>query len=213
MQDVVVGREATSVEIGSETRETRERLTDAVTRAATELGYQAVDVDRIARYAGLSSDDFHEHFGSKDQCLLAALDRFLERMYEHIDEACETALDWPEKVKVTIETAFQFVAELESVARLFVVDAVQTGEAGLERRCSSIESAARRLKHGRLLHPQAADLPDATERTLVAGVVMMASTRLLHEDARELPNVAAEATEMVLMPYVGARRAREVATA
>jgi AcrR family transcriptional regulator len=211
MQDVVVRRDTTGVELASEPREARERFTDAVTRAAAEYGYRAIDVEQIARYAGLSVADFDQSFASKDECLLAAFDRFLERIYEHIDEGCEDARDWPDKVRITIQSAFEFVSELESVARLFVVDAVRTGEAGLERRCASIDSAARRLKHGRLLYPQSADLPDATERTLVAGVVMLASTRLLHEDAWELPALAAEATEMVLTPYIGSSKAREVA--
>jgi AcrR family transcriptional regulator len=213
MQDVVVRRDTTSVELATEPREARERLTDAVTRAGAECGYRAVDIQRIARYGGLSVDEFHRHFGSKDQCLLAAFDRFLERMYEHIDEACELAEDWPEKVKVTIRSAFEFVSELEAAARLFAVDAVRIGEAALERKSSSIESAARRLKHGRLIYPESAALPDATERTLVAGVVTLASTRLLHEDGRTLPALSGEVTEMILTPYLGASRAREIAAA
>ena len=120
--------------------------------------------------------------------------------------------DWPTKVKVTIESAFSLVAELEGTARLFVVDAIRTGEAGLERHRTSIDGAARILKHGRLLYPVAADYPEAMERTLVAGVVMMASSRLLAEDADLLPELAPEAAEMVLTPYLGSSAARRAAT-
>jgi AcrR family transcriptional regulator len=206
MQDVVVRKDPTGVEIASEPREARERLTDAVTRAGAECGYRAVDIERVAVYAGLSVDDFDRHFESKDQCLLAAIDRFL-------DEACEGVRDWPERVHVTVRSALEFISELEAAARLFMVEAICTGEAGMERRSASIEGAALMLKQGRLLYPEAADLPDATERTLVAGMVMLVSTHLLHEDGRDLPELTGEVTEMVLTPYVGARRAREVAAA
>src|SRR6476659_9399024 len=103
-----IGIQGTGVEIASPTLEVRGRLTDAVTRVATERGYPAVEVAQIAQYAGVSVEEFHRHFTGKDQCLLAAYDRFLERMLEHIDEACEGAGSWPEKVKLTIESAFDF---------------------------------------------------------------------------------------------------------
>ena len=80
--------------------------------------------------AGLTADDFRQLFTSKDQCLLAAFDGFLARLYDQIDEDCEEVPDWPTKVRVAIESAFSLVAELEGTARLFVVDAIRTGEAG-----------------------------------------------------------------------------------
>jgi AcrR family transcriptional regulator len=211
MPDVVVGRETTGAEIASLPSGIRGRLTDSLTRLATECGYPAVDIEQIAHGAGLSVEDFHSCFETKDQCLMAAYDRFLERMLEHIDEACKGVEDWPEKVRITIESAFEFVAELEGGARLFAVDALRTGPAAVERSCNSIESAAVRLKHGRLLFPAAADMPNPTERTLVAGVVMIASIHLLSEEADQLPQIAPEAVEMVLTPYIGTRRARYVA--
>jgi len=213
MPDVVLRRDPAGAEVTVATWDERERLTDAVTRIATERGYKEIDPEQVARGSGLSVDDFHRHFATVDQCLLAAFDRFLGRMLEHIDEACEGIAGWPEQVRATIEAAFEFVAEVEPVARLFAVDAVRTGPAGVERKCASIERAALRLKHGRLLYPAAADLPDAMERLLVAGVVTIASAHLLAEDRERLVQVEVEAVEMVLTPYIGLGRARAVATA
>jgi AcrR family transcriptional regulator len=212
MPEVVVGRE-TGAEALSTPREASERLTDAITRIASECGYPAVEIEQITSSAGLPVDAFHEHFSNKDQCLLLAYDRFLAHMLEHIEEACEGASDWPDKVKLTIEAAFEYVVELEAVARMFVVDAMSTRAAGEERRCASIDSAALRLKHGRLLYPRAADYPDAMERTLVSGVVMIGFTHLLSEDADTLPGLIPEAVELVLTPYVGSGPARDIATA
>jgi AcrR family transcriptional regulator len=171
-----------------------------------------MDIEHVAQAAGVSVDDFHREFASKEQCLLAAYDRFVERMLEHIDEACEEAETWLEKVKLTIESGFEFVAELEGPARLFTIDTKRAGPAALERRCTSIDSAALRLKHGRLIFPAAANMPEPTERTLVAGVVMTAAIHLLAEEADQLERLAPECVEMILTPYVGARRARFVAT-
>ena len=213
MPEVVVGRERAGAAVLSTPREDSERLTDAVTRIAAESGYPAVEIEQIAASAGLSVDTFNDHFPNKDQCLLLAYDRFIEDMREHVAEACEETDEWSEKVKISIEAAFDYVVELESVARVFAIDATRTGAAGVERRCASIDSAALRLKHGRLLYPAAAGYPDAMERTLVSGVVMIAMDHLLSEEADHLPGLAPEAVEMVLTPYVGLPRARSIATA
>jgi AcrR family transcriptional regulator len=213
MPDVLVGRESVGDKIAEPSAEVRERLVDAVTRIATESGYLAISVERITRSAGLQADDFYRHFDSKEQCLLAAYDSFIQRLTEHVGEACESAESWPEKVKISIEASFEFVFELEGVARMFVVDAMRIGPAALDRKCASIDAAALRLKHGRLLYPASGEMPDITERTLVAGVVMLATVHLLAEEAADLSRVAAEATEMVLAPYMGPREARWLATA
>jgi AcrR family transcriptional regulator len=204
----VVGRVPIVTETVIASSKDRDRLTDAITRASVECGYRTLDIEQVADYAGLTIDDFERQFTSKDQCLLAAFDSFLDRLYAQLDEDCEEALDWPGKVRATIESAFSLVAELEGTARLFVVDAIRTGEAGLERQRTSIDGAANLLRAGRLLYPAAADYPEEMERTLVAGVVMMASSRLLAEEADVLPDLAPEAVEMVLTPYLGSRAAR-----
>jgi AcrR family transcriptional regulator len=212
MPDLAVGREITGDNVASPPAEVRERLTDAATRIATDNGFLAVNIEQIANSAGLTVDDFHRYFDTKEQCLLAGYDNFIQRLFEHIDEACESVQSWPEKVKTTIESAFEFIVELESVARMFAIDAMRIGPAALDRKCASIDSAARRLKHGRLLFSKADEMPDTTERTLVAGVVMLVAIHLLAEEATLLPTVRAEAIEMVLTPYIGIRRARELAS-
>jgi AcrR family transcriptional regulator len=211
MRDVAVGKDRAGAEVATALSEARERLTDAATRIAAERGYQALDPEQVARLASLSIDDFHQHFDSIDQCMLAAFDRFLGRMLDQIEEACAGADTWPDAVRTTIEAAFEFIAEVEPVARVFAIDVVRTGSAGIERKYVSIERAARRLKYGRLLYPRAADFPDAMERTLVAGVVMTVLTYLLSEEAGQLAEVESEAVEMLLTPYIGSAHARLVA--
>jgi AcrR family transcriptional regulator len=188
-------------------------LVDAMTRAASECSYESLDIEQIARYAGLSADEFYCHFPNKDQCLLAAYDRFLERMNEHIDDACEGVSGWPERVKLAIEAAFDFITELDGVARVFAVDAVRTGAPGIERRRASIDRAAEELKEGRRLYPATAKYPKTMERTLIAGLVLTVASHLLAENAEDLPDLEPEAVELVLTPYIGSQRARRLALA
>lgn len=192
-------------------RDMRERLTDAATRLATDRGYDALRAEAIAEAAGLSIEDFHRHFDGGDQCLLAAYDRFIDRLLDHVEAASAAAVSWPEKVKLTIEAAFQFVYELEPVARMFAVESIRIGPAAMHRRLLSIDRAATVLEGGRTLYPAAEGMPSTTERTLVAGVVTIATQQLLAEEASDLSVIEVEAIEMVLTPYIGPAEARAVA--
>jgi AcrR family transcriptional regulator len=208
MPDVVVRRDTPGgkVALGA-TSEERERLTDAVTRIGTERGFRGIDAEQVARRSGVPVEEFHRHFRSVDQCVMAAFERFAEDLLEQVDEACVEAVDWPDTVRRGVEAAFEFVAELEPVARLFAVDVARVGPAAIEFRQASIERAALRLKHGRLLYPAAADLPDALERTLIAGVVTNVSAHLLREEREMLAEAEAEVVEVLLAPYIGVDQA------
>lgn len=212
MPDVVVGRDPAGGEVDSTLGE-RERLIDAVTRVVAERGFRGAEPDRVAHSSGLSTETFFRHFASVDHCLLTAYDRFVEELLLEVDEACAGSTDWAEQVRVGTRAAFELLAELEPLARVFAVDVARIGPAGLERRRGSVERAARRLKHGRLLHPAAAGLPDALERTLISGIVSNVTDYLLHEEREGLAEIRVEAVEILLGPYLGPDRARLAALA
>jgi AcrR family transcriptional regulator len=211
MPDAVLGRSSTGGDIGAEAAEERQRLTDAAARLATERGVRALDAQAVAGSCGLTVEDLERHFGGIDQCLLAAYDSFVEEVVAHIVDACHDCVEWSEKIRLAIAAIVETVLELEPVARVFAVEAVRTGPAALERRSATIERAALRLKHGRLLYPGAADLPEGLERTLVGGLVTTVTGHLLREERDGLARAGDEAVEILLAPYVGAARARFVA--
>jgi AcrR family transcriptional regulator len=190
----------------------RNRLAEAATRIAAERGFDALDTEQLVRATDLTLADFHRHFDNVDQCILAAFDQFLGRLLAHVSEACDGIADWPETVRAAIVAGLGFITELEQVTRLFAVDAMGAGPGLVERKLSAIELGADRLKQGRELYPGTAEFPDSMERTLVAGVVMLATTYLLGEEANRLAGVQAELVTMVLTPYLGIERARQVAS-
>jgi AcrR family transcriptional regulator len=211
VRDMALGIQEPSATVAIPARGVRDRLTDAATRLATERGYDALGADAIADAADLSIDEFHRHFDDENQCLLAAYDRFIERLLDHVEEASARVQAWPDKVKATIEAGFDVVFELEPVARMFAVESVRVGPAAIHRRLLSIDQGARVLERGRSLYPISEGMPSTTEQTLVAGVVTVAALYLLGEEASDLSRIEAEAVEMVLTPYIGPRKARSVA--
>jgi hypothetical protein len=140
-------------------------------------------------------------------------ERLLDRMLERIARACESARDWPDEVRLAIDAGFEFASELEADERMAFFNPALAGPAAVERRCALIESAATALERGRGLYPASLAVRETSECTLVSGVAMLASVHLLSGDDAGLERARAEAIEMVLAPYVGAGRARDLALA
>ena len=191
--------------------EERTRLIDAATRTAAERGYANTTVDQITSYAGVSQETFYRHFSDTDQCLVAAYDSFFERLMSHIEAACDTRDPWPVQVKSAIGAGLGFFAEVSSAGRVFVVEALCAGPAALERCLASVERLAELLHRGREHNPAAASLPVATERTLIAGILLVISDHLLAEEGAVLPSKEPEMTELVLTPFLGSSEAKRIA--
>ena len=156
----------------SESRETgtsaaRALLIDAFTKAVAERGYANVSVERVSSEAGLSPQVFFENFDSKAQCLLAAYDTFVDRLFSHAVRASAHQSTWPEQVKAATGAILDFFSEVESASRVFTVEAPGAGAAAFERRITSIDRFAALLRSGRERYPAAAVLPGATEWVLV----------------------------------------------
>jgi hypothetical protein len=140
-------------------------------------------------------------------------DRLLDRMLDRIARARESARDWPDEVRRAIDAGFEFASELEPDERMAFFNPALAGPAAVERRCDLIEIAATALERGRRLYPASLGGRETSERTLVSGVAMLASVHLLAGDEAGLERARAEAIEMVLAPYIGAGRARDLALA
>jgi len=197
----------------SEAQAVRERLIAAFTRTVAERGYETVTVERVVSQAGLTVEDFHRHFSDRDQCLLAAYDDFVVRLMTHVEAACKGEDDWVDSIKAAIGAGLGFFGELASTSRFFMVEAMGSGPAAIERRFATIDLLAEPLRRGRELYPAAAALPAATEQTLVAGIVLLVSVHLLAEDLDALSRLEPDVVELVLTPYLGRREAQRVSGA
>lgn len=192
--------------------EDRERLIAAVAKAASEHGYAGLTVEQVVRYAGVSRAIFDAHFESKEQSLIAAQEAFLHRLWLDVVHACEATADWPGKVRAALEAALASLAEASSLARAFTVEAVSS-VAAAERQFAAFEEFATLLREGRRHYPDAASLPDATERALIGGIASIVSGHLLMEDPQAIPALEPQLVELLLIPYVGEDEARRVAGA
>lgn len=189
----------------------RERLIDAFTKTAAERGYESTTIGAVTEAAGLPRAAFYRHFRDKGQCLTSAYDRFFDRLIEESQDAIDLDDPYPLQVKAAVGAALQFVVDGASFARLFTVEAVSVGPTIMNRYFTAIQRVVVLLRAGREHSPEAADLPELTERVLVSGVASFVIAALLEQEEARLAEFESQLVEILLLPYLGSTEAQKVA--
>jgi AcrR family transcriptional regulator len=189
----------------------RERFIAAFGKVASEHGYHELTVELVARYAGTSQAQIERHFASKEEGLVAAHHAFLNRIWFDVLEACESAAEWPLKVRAALRTVLYSLSEAGTLARVFTIEATAASFAAAERQFSTLDDFARMLRDGRRIYPQASELPAATERVLVGGIASILFAHLLAEEPGALATLEADLVELLLLPFLGPHQAKQVA--
>jgi AcrR family transcriptional regulator len=191
--------------------EERARVVAAFSKAASELGYRGLDMERVARYAGIPVERCMQHFATKEQGLVAAQDAFLDRLWSEVISARDGTKAWPDGVRLGLHAVLEVVVEASSLARVFMVEATAASMAAAERQYAFLGRVADLLLRGRVFYPQAALLPAVTERLLVGGVASIVCEHLLAEEPAALAVLEPQLLEALLMPYLGSAEARRQA--
>jgi AcrR family transcriptional regulator len=191
--------------------ELRARLVYAFSRASAERGYSQLTIDMVCRYAGVSPERFREQFETIEQALVAAQEVFLQRLWLDLVGACEAGEDWPDRVRAGVTALVGSLSEASAAARVFAIEAPGVSFVAAERQFAALDRLAALLRDGRSLYPQAAQLPEVTERALIGGVVSIVCEHLLAEDPQAIPALRRQLIEILLTPYLGFEQARAVA--
>jgi hypothetical protein len=144
-------------------------------------------------------DDFADAFGAA-----------FARLQVRIEHAClgEGPFDWPVQVAAAVREALAFAAADPAAADVLTNEALAMGKAGFARYDRMLDHFAADLRRGRAERAEGERLPAITEKAMVGGVAMLIAQRLDRGRATELPNLAPEAIQFVLTPYVGIEEAR-----
>src|SRR5437867_8500965 len=80
-----------------------EALLDAAERLLVEVGHAGITTRRLAGEAGLNQGLVHYYFGSLDEVLLQALERFTQRLIERQRAMYQAELPFIEKWRTAME--------------------------------------------------------------------------------------------------------------
>lgn len=180
-----------------------EQILAATARIVAEEGYERANVESICALIDLPTARFHEHFESKREAVLRAVEEFADRVIGDCSDAAAAANSWPEEVWAMSTVLTDWGACEPYFARLWFVEMAGAGE------------PARKLM-GELLDTLAMFLDPGYERLADTGLKhgsldeqigdrlnAVLSNHIQRRSARTLPRIAPDFTRIALTPFIG----------
>jgi len=191
----------------------RERIITALVDTVAERGYNATTVAHITKAASVSRRTFYEHFADKEACFLAAYEMVSSHIRESMQVAADAFEEWPQKVRAALATMLRFLAGEPELARVCMIEPIAAGGEIAARHRASMQGFVEILKAGRPEHSGDRPLPDATEATLVGGIVSLIVREIHAGRTEQLEELLPDLVELTLAPYLGGEEAARLARA
>jgi AcrR family transcriptional regulator len=112
----------------------RSRMLRSMAEAMYEHGYVGTPVAEIIKRAGVSRETFYQQFSSKQDCFIAALNRAISDMTDHMGPALLGSGTTAEKVSSSIARYLDYVAGDPVTARMFLIESFAAGPEVAKRR-------------------------------------------------------------------------------
>jgi AcrR family transcriptional regulator len=189
----------------------RERIITALVDTVAERGYNATTVAHITKAASVSRRTFYEHFADKEACFLAAYEMVADHIRDSMQVAAEAFEEWPQKVRAALGTMLSFLAGEPELARVCMIEPVAAGGEIAAKHRASMQGFVEILKAGRPEHSGERPLPEATEATLVGGIVSLIVREINAGRAEKLEALLPDLVELTLAPYLGGEEASRLA--
>lgn len=193
----------------------RERLIAGLTQALYEVGYQETTVSLIGKRAAVSKSDFYKHFGSKDECFIAAYDAAIDRIREQVAMACEEATDegWAWRVRGAIDALLRLLTAKPALASIALVEGLRAGRGVYDRYQAAVDSYVGYLRQDAPPALVGGEVPKAIDEAVVGGIASLLGRRVLAGDADRLSELFPEILEFALAAYLGEEEARRIVSA
>jgi AcrR family transcriptional regulator len=191
----------------------RERIITALVDTVAEHGYNATTVAHITKAASVSRRTFYEHFADKEACFLAAYEMVSDHIRDSMRAAAESFEEWPQKVRAALATMLRFLAGEPELARIVMIEPIAAGGEIAARHRLSMQGFVEILKAGRPEHSGDRPLPEATEETVVGGILSLIVREISAGKAEELEKLLPDLVELTLSPYLGGEEAERLARA
>jgi AcrR family transcriptional regulator len=191
-------------------RSQRERIVQALARAAYEQGYAAITVSDVVRAAGVARNVFYEQFADKQAAGVAALQQTFEHAMVATASAFFAGAGWPERIwRMGAALTEHYYANPVEAHLSFVELHAIGGEA--------VPLAHERLAVFQLLLEEGyrhrdgrggrAPIPRTVSEALVATVLELGYRQAPRPGVKRYPVLLGQQTYMCLAPFVGAGEA------
>jgi AcrR family transcriptional regulator len=136
------GRHAPPLEVRQDRQ--RARLYAAASAVFARAGFADATAEAIAREAGMSKATFYEHFGNKEECLLALFDAAIDVVVEGITQAAKDhGGESPQgRVGASVRAFLDVVDAFPDQAQTLLVEIIGAGPRAAERRDAALTRVA-----------------------------------------------------------------------
>lgn len=102
-----------------------QEILDAATSLFAEHGYADTDTQMLADRLGVGKGTLYRYFPSKQDLFLAAVDRGMRRLCEHIDASMADLEDPSERITQVVRSYLEFFARHPELVELFIQERAQ----------------------------------------------------------------------------------------
>jgi len=170
-------------------RNQRERLFAALVAVVAEKGYEATRVEDLLDLSGVSRSAFYAHFRDKQDCLLAAVDAFLEPTVRGIVEDGGRP-HGAERGRRVLDSLLTRIVEQPAAARMCFVEIFAAGPLAIEAVDRAIDTFQAFVAATLDEIPGSEGMPPEVVRAIVGGLRKVMHTRLYRGEEAELLELA-----------------------
>jgi AcrR family transcriptional regulator len=174
-----------------------------------EKGFAPATVQDLIDESGVSRATFYRYFADREDCFAALSIAALGWLEGETRAVLDPLADWPLQVKAAAERLVGLLTEDPRVARICCVEAIFAPKQIRVRQRAGLEALAAGLRRGRAHSRWGEKLPASMEDFLVAAGVSLA-TRSVFRSRPPAKDLGPEIAELILIPYLGAARARNL---
>jgi AcrR family transcriptional regulator len=182
----------------------RERILDSLANLSAAQGYGASTIPEIVQEAAVSVQAFYEHFSGKEDVFLVAYEIGHRKARAIVERAYETQADWPDAVRAGIAALLDFLASEPSFAHLAVIDTLTASPKATSAAQDGSEAYATLLEPGLQQSHNGVSPPQVTVEATADALQELCLVYIAGERTRELPNLTALASDLVLRPFLDA---------
>jgi AcrR family transcriptional regulator len=170
------------------------RLRGALLDRLTAHDLRSLTDEDLAARAGLPASALAEHYGSLDDCLVAAYDEVSEQLYRRLDEAFEGSGEWHTCFAPAVEATLDQLESTPGAAELCFGEAAR-GNPRIRRRRAASRQRVVRFLADRYEREQGRGLPDVHFEFLFGALLRAAQDEVA---AGREPAVVAERVRQLL---------------
>jgi AcrR family transcriptional regulator len=201
------GRHAPPLEVRQDRQ--RARLFAAASAVFARNGFADATAEAIAREAGMSKATFYEHFGNKEECILALFDAAIDVVIEGIAQAAiQHGGDTPQgRVGASVRALLGVVDAFPDQAQTLLVEIIGAGPRAAERRDGALTRVAEFIDEANQVDAEAglvdrlASPHDAF--AIVGAIVELASRQIRTKDPADIGELE-PVIERLVLGLVGA---------